>query len=258
MKNKILIALAFMTFVLSSCLSSDDSTTTFQDLTFNFTHNWDGTPVTDADFNDLKYVNENGETVSIERLRYLISRIVFVDVNSEVYPFNGYFLTDVGEQNLSFTIGQALPAGTYQVSFIFGFNEIDNIDGIYQDLNSRSWNVPSMLGGGYHYMQLDGKYTGPSTTGPENFNYHTIRAVDTTDPDNLVFQNTFFTVALGQVTIVGDTAIEIRMNVAEWFKNPNIWDLNVLNTVLMPNFDAQLMMNENGQNVFSLGSVSGN
>jgi hypothetical protein len=244
--------------ILSSCVGSDDTPTSFLDLTFNFTHNWDGTPVSDADFNDIKFVNANGETISIERLRYLISRIVFVDSNNTLYPFNGYFLADVGDNNLSFTISQALPPEAYQVSFLFGFNESDNVDGVYQDLNSRSWNVPVMLGGGYHYMQLDGKYTGPGAASPENFNYHTIRAVDTSDPDNLVFQNTFFTVSLGSVTITRNTAIEIKMNIAEWFKNPNTWDLNVLNTALMANFDAQIMMNENGQNVFSLGAVTGN
>ena len=46
------------------------------------------------------------------------------------------------------------------------------------------------------------------------------------------------------------------MNIAEWFKNPNTWDLNVLNNMLMPNFNAQIMMFENGQNVFSLKSVT--
>ena len=46
------------------------------------------------------------------------------------------------------------------------------------------------------------------------------------------------------------------MNVAEWFKNPNTWNLNQLNTVLMPNFEAQKMMNLNGRSVFSLGEVN--
>ena len=45
------------------------------------------------------------------------------------------------------------------------------------------------------------------------------------------------------------------MNIAEWFKNPNLWDLNIYNQMLMPNSTAQIMMYENGQNVFSLGEV---
>jgi hypothetical protein len=46
------------------------------------------------------------------------------------------------------------------------------------------------------------------------------------------------------------------MNLAEWFKNPNTWNLNELNTVLMPNFEAQKMMSANGKSVFTLGQVT--
>jgi len=45
------------------------------------------------------------------------------------------------------------------------------------------------------------------------------------------------------------------MNIAEWFKTPNNWNLNELNQMLMPNANAQIMIFKNGQNVFSLESV---
>ena len=89
----------------------------------------------------------------------------------------------------------------------------------------------------------------------QRFNYHVISAVNTADPNNLIFQDTSFKVDLGVVSISATTEIEIKMNIAEWFKNPNTWDLNVLNTVLMPNFDAQILMHQNGKSVFSLGTV---
>ena len=47
-----------------------------------------------------------------------------------------------------------------------------------------------------------------------------------------------------------------KETIAEWFKGPNTWDLNQLNTVLMPNSAAQILMYENGRNVFSLVSVT--
>jgi hypothetical protein len=50
--------------------------------------------------------------------------------------------------------------------------------------------------------------------------------------------------------------MEIKMNLAEWFKNPNTWNLNELNSILMPNFEAQKMMRENGETVFSLSVVN--
>ena len=143
-----------------------------------------------------------------------------------------------------------------ELYFTFGFKDEDNTDGIYQDLNSASFNVPSMLGGGYHFMQFDGKYKDTNNQ-DANFNYHSIRAVDRTDPDNLVFEDTSFNVNFNSfIAEKSEVIIEVKMNIAEWFKNPNTWDLNELNTVLMPNFEAQKLMSANGKSVFSLGEVS--
>jgi hypothetical protein len=58
-------------------------------------------------------------------------------------------------------------------------------------------------------------------------------------------------VDLGAITI--ETAVEINvvMHIEEWFKTPYSWDLNVYNQMLMPNSEAQILMYQNGQNVFS-------
>src|SRR5690606_18234668 len=44
-------------------------------LSINFSHNFDGLPVSAANFNQFNYVNQKGDTMSITRLRYLISDI---------------------------------------------------------------------------------------------------------------------------------------------------------------------------------------
>jgi hypothetical protein len=104
-------------------------------------------------------------------------------------------------------------------------------------------------------MQFDGKYLNTNTE-ESGFNYHTIRAVDRTDPSNLEFKDTSFEVNLGTLKITNTTEIEIKVNLAEWFKNPTTWNLNELNTVLMPNVEAQKIMSANGKGVFSLGEVT--
>ena len=155
-------------------------------------------------------------------------------------------------QNMRFSPNTIIPTGTYtKVSFIFGFKNEKNLDGEYPDLNATSWSVPAMLGGGYHYMQLDGKFVNSSNT-EQGYNYHAIRAADNPGPNPTFPQDTFFEVNLGAVTILENHAFNIEMNIAEWFKNPHIWDLNELNQMLMPNASAQIMMHSNGQNVFSL------
>jgi hypothetical protein len=243
MKN-ILTFLCLSIFILYSCSSEEENI----NITLNFTHNWDGVAITDKDLNELKFTNANGEKVSIENLRYLISNINLVDAKN-------YQLINFSENTgTSINVSDATE-GTYTLSFRFGFSDEDNIDGEYQDLNSVSFNVPGMLGGGYHYMQFDGKYI-DNKDEEAGFNYHSIRAVDKTDPDNLKFEDTSFEVNLGTVTISNNTEVEVKVNLAEWFKNPNPWDLNELNTVLMPNFKAQKAMSQNGKGVFSLGKVT--
>jgi hypothetical protein len=240
---------------LTSCSEDRDDKISQTNITFNFNHSWDGTGVTNANFNAIQYTNANGEQLSITKLRYLISKITFKKSTGEHLVLDGYNLVDVtNNTNMSFSPMPTIPAGTYSsVSFTFGFNNTDN-SGNYPDLNSASWNVPGMLGGGYHFMQLEGKFIDTTTT-ETGYAYHAIRAVDNSGT-NLVFQDTFFEVDLGTVTINNNAVFNIEMNIAEWFKNPNTGDLNLLNNMLMPNFGAQIMMFENGQNVFSLKSIT--
>lgn len=254
---KKLMAVSFFMITLMACQSNDQAIKSEATISFNFSHNWDGTIVTNTDFNNIQYTNANGDILSIERLRYLISKITFYKSNGEEIVLDGYNLVDVtnGTQ-LSFSSNALVPTGNYSnVSFLFGFDNEDNISGAYPDLNSASWNVPEMLGGGYHFMQLEGKFINDQSE-EIGYAYHAIRAVDNSNPDNLIFQDTFIEVHLGSVMISNDTSFNVEMNVAEWFKNPNTWDLNVLYNSLMPNFNAQVMMYENGQNAFSLESVT--
>ena len=237
-------------FLIVSCNSeNNDETRRNVNITIKFTHNWNGVPVTSSDFNSFNFTTENGESVSIERLRYVLSNITIGE------NIKNYQLVNLGEDlGLELTLVN-VPNGTKALNFVFGFADADNVDGIYQDLNTVSFNVPGMLGGGYHYMQFDGKYKDVNNQ-DANFNYHAIRAVNRSDPNNLIFEDTSFLVDFGNVTITNNATIEIKMNIAEWFKNPNTWDLNELNTVLMPNFEAQKLISANGKSVFSLGPIT--
>lgn len=248
----LVIALAF-----TACKNDDESPTKNVSVAFNFTHNFDGNEIENSDFEVLQYNNAHGEELSISKIVYLISDITFTNAAGEGFTAGDYNLVNVREEsNLSFTPDVEMPEGEYNVSFTFGFDDEDNIDGAYTDLNSADggWNVPAMLGGGYHYMRLEGRFldTNADETG---FQYHTIRAADNSTMP-ITLQDTSFEVSLGQIDISEGTNIEIKMNVAEWFDNPNEWDLNVLGQALMPNFNAQIMMSENGTSVFSKGTVT--
>jgi hypothetical protein len=82
---KKIISLVFL--ILISFVSCDEKDCCVNiepaQVTLDFTHNWDGTAVSASDFSTLKYTNENGEEVSIENLRYLVSKIKLTDTNNQ-------------------------------------------------------------------------------------------------------------------------------------------------------------------------------
>lgn len=252
--NLIFLALAVM-FV--GCeKDNDDDISAISTVNFKFTHKWNETEVLNTNFNTLQFTNAFGNELTIERLRYLISKIKLTKNTGEVITINEYTLVDLEDINsLSFSTNQAVALGHYSnISFVFGFTNEDNTDGTYTDLNSASWNIPALLGGGYHYMQLDGKYINSSNI-ETGYNYHAIRAADNPGPNPSFPQDTFFEVNLGEIHLNGTTQITIAMDIAQWFKEPNLWDLNQYDQMLMPNSTAQILMYQNGQNVFNLVSV---
>ena len=251
-----LIILAF-TLVFVACeKDNDDNISPVTAVNFKFIHKWEETEVSNSDFNSIQFTNAYGNELSVERLRYLISKIKLTKNTGEVITIDEYNLVDLEDANsLNFSTNQTVAVGSYSdISFVFGFTNEDNTDGTYADLNSATWNVPAMLGGGYHYMQMDGKYINSSNV-ESGYNYHAIRAVDNPGSNPTFPQDTFFEVSLGEITLTGTTQITIAMNIAQWFKQPNTWNLNEYNQMLMPNSTAQILMYQNGQNVFNLVSI---
>lgn len=250
--KKIFILFLLATFLIS-CSSNDDTILESVSLKFEFSHNWDGETITNQDFGVFNFVNENGDVIAFDRLRYLVSNIWLIRQNGEIVRLQGYQLVDLSDEgSLSISLNEFLPKGEYSsIYFVFGLNEEFNNSGVYSGLNSLSWNWPDMLGGGYHFLQMDGNYQ--TSEGPQPFNFH----MGTARVSEGIFESNYRHILLTTpFTIAKNNTIKFNMNVAEWFKNPNTWDLNELNTVLMPNYEAQKMMNENAATVFSLGEIT--
>ncbi|MCB9364889.1 MAG: hypothetical protein H6587_09995 [Flavobacteriales bacterium] len=255
-QNKFIMTLLICASTLIISCSKDSSTgggtaTATSNLTFNFTHNFDGVNVSATNFNQFDFINLNGDTLNLTKLRYLISDIRLFKANGDSILIDDYLLVDVtNSTGLTFSPTDAIPTGSYtDISFTFGFDSLDNLVN-YPDLNSANWNWPPNIGGGYHFMQMEGKY---KDLGNEiGYAYH----MGTASPSSGVFEANHFRADLGAINITGDATIEIKMDIAEWYKNPNTWDLNDMHNMLMPNYNAQIKMNQNGRSVFSLGTVT--
>lgn len=251
---KRLTLLFVLALVAVGCNNDDDAAPTTASVTFNFTQNWEGQPVSVADFNNTTFTNAFGNSLKISKLRYLISRIELHRADGSTVAFNDYRLIDLTDStSLALNPSLNVPMGEYSgISFVFGFNEEDNVSDAYPDLNVADWGWPPMLGGGYHFMQMEGFYE--DTNGaPQPYLYH----MGTARVSNGVFEPNYLSLDFNKTfTISNDTSVEIKMDISEWYKNPYTWDLNVFDTDLMMNYAAQKHMNENGASVFSIGTIS--
>jgi hypothetical protein len=227
-------------------------------LTFSFSHNYDGTAVTSSDFSYLKYTNAFGNIHSISKLKYLVSDLRLYMSSGDSIVIDGYQLVDLSDAGtLSYELDQQIPIGSYTgIGFNFGFDATDNTTGAYPDLNIVNWSWQMMLGGGYHNLQFEGNFiTAVSDT--IGFGYHMGTAREIVGVDTTFHANHFVVHLPSSIfTLSQDATVEIKMNIAEWFKNPNPWDLNTYNAMLMTNYTAQSLMNENGASVFTLGEIT--
>ena len=243
------LILCIVLFSLISCDIVDFYLNPTSSVEISFVHSWNDKPI---QLLDVKYTNENGEKMSINKLKYVVSKIILKKHSNQVYTIKDYILIDLNKSR-NFINFEEVPAGYYQISFVFGLNNEDNIDDAFQDLNAQNFNCPETYGGGYYYMQLEGEYLN-SNDELTNYYYHTIRANDKSNPQNLVFQDTSFKVDLGIIEIGGlwSTQIIVNHDISEWFKNPYSWNLNNHNPGSTGDFDTQILMSENGKSVFSL------
>lgn len=242
------IVAALITF---GCSNDDDNSPVDVSLLFNFSQNWEGISIGSSDIGTTIFTNENNDELTIARLRYLISNIRLTNSNGLTTNVEGHQLVDISDAStLSFNPNIMIPQGSYSLSFVYGLNEEDNVSGAYADLNAASWNWPEELGGGYHFMQMDGQYD-VNTTAPKPYNYHN----GTARVSEGVFEQNFVEVTIpNAIEVTEGGAIEIIMDVSEWYKNPYTWDLSVYDISLMANYDAQKKMNLNAATVFSASS----
>jgi hypothetical protein len=233
-------------------------------IVFTFSHNFEGSTITTNEFNQINYKNANGDSLSFSRLRYLISDIRFYLPNGDsIYVDGSYQLVDLNDSpsltyNLpaltSFLTDKDFDGTITGIGFNYGFDENDNISGAYTDLNAATWNWPDAIGGGYHQLQLEGQFK-DSNNAYTAYQYHNGSATKNT---NGIFEANYrhFNFSNSSFNLTAPTTIEIKMNIAHWFQNPHLWDLNMYHSTLMPNYTAQKMMVDNAIDVFSIGAIT--
>ena len=219
----------------------------------------------------LCYVNEAGNQFLVTEIQWFLSDIQLLDQDGEWHLLRQrdamdsiaeltehiyYIDTDIPEsQTLR---GKAIPVGHYtRLRFTFGLDETDNQTGLFSDPPESDMFWPDMLGGGYHYMKLNGKYVNEEgRLAPLAIHLGIGQNEDFTQ-----FYQNYFIVELPidfDVATNARNQLDLTMVIDNWFRNPNLYDFNVYGSHIMQNQAAQRLLNGNGKDVFRIGKADDN
>lgn len=258
MKKTILFLLVSVMLLCSVCNKSVD----YGNTELHISHTVNGSPLTT---DSLCYVNEAGNRFLVTEIQWFISKITLKSEQGDEYVLGHreantlaptsqerifYIDTNLPETQIIETV--SIPCQKYiSIQFTFGLDKEDNVTGLFTDAPERDMFWPESLGGGYHYMKLNGKYLdSDGNLAPMNLHMGIGQ-----NEDQSVFYQNYFTVELPLDLTVekdGSNVICLDMNVDNWFRSPNTYDLNVYGSAIMQNQEAQQALKENGNDVFNI------
>jgi hypothetical protein len=237
-------------------------------IVFHFTQYNEGAP---QRYDTMKYVNAAGNHYLVSEIQYFVSDVKLHRADGGAQLLDQwedihYVDTDL-EDTQEWKVYDPVEAGDYdKITFTFGICEEKNQSLMFLNPPERDMFWPEYLGGGYHYMKLNGKWL--SSDGMvKPFNFHLgigqIYAGGVIDPDSITgFVQNYFEVELPASSFsinAGETKeFEIRMNVENWFQHPHVYDHDVWGGDIMQKQDAMKLGCENGkEDVFSFGEWKG-
>jgi hypothetical protein len=268
MKKHLIIILLSLVIINFSCKKPQENSPTLETghISFKFTHVVDGQPLQK---DSMMYTNAAGNPYEVDQLMYFISDVTLhkSDGTKKViddWKDINYVDIDI-PSTLTWNVYDSIPVGTYDsISFTFGISEAKNQSFMFVNPPESNMMWPDVLGGGYHYMMLNGKWQ-DSINQIENFNFHLgigqlYKSNATNNVDSIyAFVQNYFNVTLPSssftITEGATRHIEIVMNIDSWFKTPNVFDFNYWGQNIMQIQPAMQMVKENGHDVFSVGAI---
>ncbi len=231
-------------------------------IVITFTHYNEGMP---QEYDTMKYVNAAGNHYLVSEIQYFISDVKLHRSDGSMQLLDQwedihYVDTDL-ENTQTWQVYDPVEPGEYEsISFTFGICEEKNQSLMFLNPPERDMFWPEYLGGGYHYMKLNGKWLAADGM-VKPFNFHLgigqVYAGGVIDPDSITgFIQNYFEVELPNSSFTvspGKTkSVEIRMNVENWFQHPHVYDHNEWGGDIMQKQDAMKLGCENGkEDVFS-------
>jgi hypothetical protein len=246
--------------LLNAACNEDNPATeeTFGKISLHFEHRVDNeTLVVDQ----MMYENAAGNSYLVNEIQYFISDVTLHQGENKrllnEWKDIHYVDTDI-ESTWTYNLLDEIPPGSYdRLSFTFGISEEKNHSLMFVNPPESLMFWPELLGGGYHYMKLNGKWL-DTLTQVSPFNFHLgIGQVYHSFPDSITsYVHNHFTVELPSSSVevrAGETTgLTLVMHVENWFRSPHAYDHNEWGGDIMQKQEAMQLGCENGWDVFTI------
>ncbi len=262
-----LISLGILCFlVFTGCKKEPETATvasTSGKIKIEFSHFIGGNSLV---LNSNQYINEAGNHYEIYDLMYFVSDVkLYLHQKAPIMidQWNAIHYVDAEiPSTLTWNVYDTIPQGVVDsVSFVFGISEQRNQSFMFVNPPESNMAWPDILGGGYHYMMINGKWTDTQQM-QQPFDFHLgigqIYTDTITYNTNSItgFVQNYFEVTLPtpglSITANNTSLLKLQMDVSSWFKTPHSWDFNYWGGSVMQRQRAMNVIKENGFNVFSV------
>lgn len=258
---------------LVSCSSDDDNNPvqpgdTVGSVAFTFDQSVDGTPLVLGTSNGYPYTNAAGNQYNVTDIQYYTCNFRMHKADGTSFGSDAVHFRNASDPaTRTFTL-DGVPAGTYTaVSFTFGIDARRNhSDALLPDHDEIPW--PDPMGGGYHYMMMNGFWNQPSV-GDTPIHVHTGKRYITLNPgdpgypmaavppgpDPVPYYHDFvvYLSLSSPITLQGGQTwkVPLDVNINGWFKAPMFdfadWFVDAtMMSMIMPKLPAQNLLLENG------------
>lgn len=200
------------------------------------------------------------QSLTLAEVRYFISKVYLIEeTGKRVYLCDDsnhivHYVDFAQKSTLSWNFS-TVPSGHYVgLGFICGLDETDNRSHRFNNPPESLMFWPEALGGGYHYMQINGKWFASANAPGQPYGLHTGIGQTWKDGVATAFHHNYACVEIPQafsvfLSMKKRHKITLHMDVRQWLIG---WDFAVHGGAIMQNQDAQQILKKNAQNVFSV------
>lgn len=217
-------------------------------VTVHFEHHVDGAAL-ELSNDTTPYTSAAGNQFNVTRLMYFVTDMTLSMADGSTVKAAGpHYIDHEDAVSRDYSIAAEVPPGDVEsISFVMGIPAAQNTSGSLPNPPESLMFWPDSMGGGYHYMKLEGRYL--NTAGElANLRAH----AGPTDGVDYSFPVTLD--ATGRSIPEAGATFTVVMNIDQWFKEPHTWDFNDYFEIagIMDDPIKQAELKENGADVWTL------